>query len=116
MRASATSKFVRQSPRKARLVVDMIRGKPVGEAYALLQFSKKKATVAIDKALRSAVANAVDKAGNAGEPLDVDELYVTEAYINEGPRLKRWRPAAMGRATPIRKPMSHITVVVDRKE
>ncbi len=116
MEARAISKFVQQSPRKMRLVIDMIRGKDVGEAYALLQFSKKRASVAIDKALRSAVANARDKADQAGEVLDVDTLYVKEAYVNEGPRLKRWRAAAMGRPAPIRKPTSHVTVVVDRRE
>jgi large subunit ribosomal protein L22 len=108
-----------------RLVIDLIRGKSVGEAYALLQFSKKKAAEQIDKTLRSAVANAVAKADQAGESVDVDRLVVTEAYINEGPRLKRWRAAAMGRAAPIKHPTSHIIVVVgteagrdarDRKE
>lgn len=116
MEARAKSKFIRQSPRKTRLVVDLIRGKSVGEAYALLQFSKKRASAVVDKALRSAVANAVDKAQNAGDSLDVDDLYVKQAFVDEGPRLKRWRPAAMGRATPINKPTCHITVVVDRKE
>ena len=95
-----------------RLVIDLIRGKPVGEAYAILQFSKKKAAEQIDKTLRSAVANAKSKADEAGEFVDVDELVVTEAYINEGPRLKRWRAAAMGRAAPIQHPTSHIIVAV----
>ena len=95
-----------------RLVIDLIRGKSVGEAYAILQFSKKKAAEQIDKTLRSAVANARSKADEAGEFVDVDELVVTEAYINEGPRLKRWRAAAMGRAAPIAHPTSHIVVAV----
>jgi large subunit ribosomal protein L22 len=112
MEARAISRYNRQSPRKMRLVIDLIRGKNVGEAYALLQFSKKKAAEQIDKTLRSAVANAVAKADQAGESVDVDELMVTEAYINEGPRLKRWRAAAMGRAAPIKHPTSHIIVVV----
>lgn len=116
MEARAISKFIRQSPRKMRLVVDMIRGKDVGEAYALLQFSKKRAAVAVDKTLRSAVANARNKAEDAGEFVDIDELYVREVYVNEGPRLKRWRAAAMGRPAPIQKPTSHVTVIVDRKE
>ncbi len=116
MEARAESKFIRQSPRKMRLVIDLIRGRSVGEAYSILQFSKKRAAEAIDKTLRSAVANARVKAEDAGEFVDVDDLYVKEAYVNEGPRLKRWRAAAMGRAAPIRRPTSHVVVVVDRKE
>jgi large subunit ribosomal protein L22 len=112
MEARAISKYNRQSPRKMRLVIDLIRGKSVGEAYAILQFTKKKAGEQIDKTLRSAVANAKAKADQAGEYVDVDELVVTEAYVNEGPRLKRWRAAAMGRAAPIAHPTSHIIVVV----
>ncbi|MGH7482976.1 MAG: 50S ribosomal protein L22 [Longimicrobiales bacterium] len=116
MEARAVSRFVQQSPRKMRLVIDLIRGRSVGEAYAILQYSKKRAATAVDKTLRSAVANSVQKAETAQEMLDVDELFVKEAYVDEGPRLKRWRAAAMGRAAPIHKPMSHITIVVDRKE
>jgi large subunit ribosomal protein L22 len=112
MEARAISKYNRQSPRKMRLVIDLIRGKSVDEAYAILQFSKKKAAEQIDKTLRSAVANARSKADDAGEFVDVDELIVKEAYVNEGPRLKRWRAAAMGRAAPIHHPTSHIIVVV----
>ena len=99
-----------------RLVVDLIRGKSVGEAFALLQYSKKRAAEQIDKTLRSAVANARNKAESAGDLVDVDDLYVKEAYINEGPRLKRWRAAAMGRAAPIEHPTSHVIIVVDSKE
>ena len=116
MEARAISKHNRQSARKMRLVIDTIRGKSVGEAYAILQFSKKKAAEQIDKTLRSAVANAKSKADVAGEFVDVDELYVKECYINEGPRLKRWRAAAMGRAAPVEHPTSHIIVVVDSIE
>lgn len=116
MEARAISRYIRQSPRKMRLVVDLIRGRSVGEAYGILQFSKKRAAEAIDKTLRSAVANARVKAENAGEFVDVDDLYVKEAYVNEGPRLKRWRAAAMGRAAPVRRPTSHVVIVVDRKE
>lgn len=116
MEARAISKHNRQSPRKMRMVIDLIRGRGVGEAYAILQFSKKKAASQIDKTLRSAVANARQKAENAGEFVDVDDLYVKEAFVNEGPRLKRWRAAAMGRAAPIRRPTAHVVVVVDRKE
>jgi len=116
MEARAISRYNPQSPRKMRLVVDQIRGKDVGEAYAILQFSKKRAATTIDKTLRSAVANARSKADGAGELIDVDDLYVKEAYIDEGPRLKRWRAAAMGRPAPIRHPTSHVVIVVDRKD
>lgn len=116
MESTATAKFVRMSPRKVRLVVDQIRGRSVNEAYAILQFSKKAAAEPVGKTLRSAVANAQYKAQEEGDVLDLDDLVVRRAYVNEGPTLKRWRAAAMGRATPIRKRMSHITVVVDSKE
>jgi large subunit ribosomal protein L22 len=70
----------------------------------------------VDKTLRSAVANAVDRASTGGESLDVDDLVVAEAYVNEGPRLRRWRAAAMGRAAPRRRPLAHVTVVVNAGE
>jgi large subunit ribosomal protein L22 len=116
MEAKATARHIRMSPRKVRLVVDQIRGRSVNEAYALLQFSKKAAAEPVSKTLRSAVANAQVKAEEEGEFVDVDELIVREAFVNEGPTLRRWRAAAMGRAAPIRKRMSHITVVVDTRE
>jgi large subunit ribosomal protein L22 len=116
MEARAESRYNRQSARKMRLVIDQIRGRRVEEAYALLEFSTKKAAEVIGKTLRSAVANARVKAENAGAAVDVDELFVKEAYVNEGPRLRRWRAAAMGRAAPIRRPTAHVVVVVDRKE
>jgi len=116
MEARAISRHNRQSARKMRLVIDLIRGKNVGDAYAILQFSKKKAAEVIDKTLRSAVANAKVKAENENEVVDVDDLFVKEAYINEGTRLKRWRAAAQGRAAPIRRPTAHVVIVVDRKE
>jgi len=116
MEAKATARFIRMSPRKVRLVVDQIRGQSVNDAYALLQFSKKAASEPVSKTLRSAVANAQYKAQNEGEFVDADELVIREAYVNEGPTLRRFRAAAMGRAAPIRKRTSHITVVVDTKE
>ena len=99
-----------------RPVINQIRNADVNDAYSILQFSKKGAAEPIDKTLRSAVANAVDKADQQGEVLDVDDLYVKEAYVNEGPTLRRYRAAGMGRASPLRKRMSHVTVVVDTKE
>ena len=116
MEAQAISKNIRMSARKMRLVIDQIRDQDVNDAYSILQFSKKAAAVPIDKALRSAVANAVYKADQQGEVLDVDDLYVKRAYVNEGPTLRRFRAAGMGRVSPRRKRMSHVTVVVDTKE
>ena len=114
--ARAIARYVGMSPRKVRLVVDQIRGRRVGEAYAILQFSKKSAAEPVGKTLRSAVANAHNRAQEEGQVLDLDDLVVREAYVNEGPTLRRFRAAAMGRAAPIRKRTSHITVVVQAKE
>lgn len=116
MEARAVAKNIRMSARKMRLVIDEIRERNVNEAYSILQFSKKAAAEPIDKTLRSAVANAVHRADEEGEFLDVDTLYVRECYVDEGPTLRRYRAAAMGRAAPIRKRMSHVTIVVDTKE
>ncbi len=116
MEALAKARYVRQSPRKMRMVIDLIRGRDVNEAYSILRFTQKKAAEVVEKALRSAVANALYKADEQGERLDIDELYVKKAYVDGGPTLRRWRARAMGRATPIRKRTSHVTVVVDRKE
>jgi large subunit ribosomal protein L22 len=116
MEAKAIARHVGMSPRKVRLVVDQIRGKPVNEAYALLQFSKKGAAEPVGKTLRSAVANAQVKSQDGGSVLDIDDLVVREAFVDEGPTLKRWRARAQGRASPIRKRTTHITVVVDTKD
>jgi large subunit ribosomal protein L22 len=116
MEAKAIARHVRMSARKVRLVVDQIRGKSVNEAYALLQFSKKGAAEPVNKTLRSAVANAQVKAQDGGNVLDVDELVVAEAFVDEGPTLRRWKAAAQGRAAPRRHRTSHITVVVDTKD
>ncbi|WP_420635357.1 50S ribosomal protein L22 [Candidatus Palauibacter sp.] len=115
MRATAKAKNVGMSARKMRLVIDQIRGRDVNDAYAILQFSKKKAARPIGKLLRSAVANATYRADEDGASLDVDELYVHEAYVDEGRTLKRWRARAYGRATPVLKRSSHVTVVVDTR-
>jgi large subunit ribosomal protein L22 len=116
MKARAQARHVGMSARKVRLVVDQIRGKTVNEAYALLQFSKKSAAEPVGKTLRSAVANAQVKSQDEGAMVDVDTLFVREAYVDEGPTLQRWRAAAQGRAAPRRKRTSHITVIVDTKE
>jgi len=111
MKARATAKYVRISPYKARPVIDLIRGKKVDEALNILTFTPKKAARIIKKVLESAIANAENNYG-----MDADKLYVVEAYVNEGPRLKRIWPRAWGRASRILKRMSHITVVVEEKE
>jgi len=103
---------VRQSARKMRLVIDQIRGRAVPEAYAILRFSKKLAAKQIHKVLKSAVANAEQRAQRQNVPLDVDGLRVRYAVVNEGPTLKRFSSAAMGRATPIKKRTSHVEIRV----
>ncbi len=116
MEARAIAKHIRMSPRKVRLVVDLIRGRSVNEAIAVLRFSKKAAAVPVTKTLQSAVANVQDLADRDGESVDVDELVVSRAFVDEGPTLKRWKARAMGRATPRRRRTSHITVAVKAKE
>ena len=113
--ASATQRSTRQSPYKMRLVVDQIRGQMVNDALSMLKFSKKRAAGEIAKVLESAVANAEQKARANNESVDVDTLFVKDAIVNEGPKLKRWMPAAMGRATPIFKRTSHVEIVVAEK-
>jgi len=112
MEARAIQRTVRQSARKMRLVMDQIRGRAVPEAYAILRFSKKLAAQQIHKVLKSAVANAEQAAQRQNQPLDVDQLRVRYAVVNEGPTLKRFTAAAMGRATPIMKRTSHVEIHV----
>jgi large subunit ribosomal protein L22 len=116
MEARAIQRTARQSPRKMRLVVDLIRGRAVNEAFAILKFSKKGAARQVSKVLLSAVANAREKSLKTDERLDEDALYVKAAWVDEGPALKRFMPAAMGRATPIKKRTSHVTIAVATKE
>jgi len=111
MEAKAVAKYIRISPRKARQVVDLIRGKNVDEAFGILKFTPHKGAYLIEKVLKSAVANA-----EHNYEMDIDELYVSKAYIDQGPTLKRFKPRAMGRADLIRKRTSHITVVVSEKK
>ena len=114
--ATAIQRGARQSPYKMRLVIDQIRGKNVNEALGLLKFSKKHAAMQIAKTLNSAVANAEHLARQNNESIDVDELYVKHAIVNEGPKIKRFMPAAQGRATPIQKRTSHVHIVIGAKE
>ena len=114
--SSAIQRTTRQSPYKMRLVIDQIRGKDVNEALGLLKFSKKHAAVQIAKVLNSAVANAEFKSREGNEPVDVDTLFIKHAIVNEGPALRRFMPAAQGRATPIRKRTSHVEIILDARE
>ncbi|MGW8312375.1 MAG: 50S ribosomal protein L22 [Desulfuromonadales bacterium] len=110
MEASAKLKYARLSPQKTRLVVDMVRGKAVQEALNILKFSPQRPADIVAKVVRSAVANAEQKGVS-----DVDRLFVKAVFVDQGPALKRFMPRAQGRATRIRKPTSHITVVLDEK-
>ena len=114
--ARAVQRTTRQSPYKMRLVIDQIRGKDVNDAFAILKFSKKHAAKQIEKVLTSAVANAESKARAADESLDTDALYIKHAVVNEGTKLKRYMPAAQGRATQIIKRTSHVEIVVAEKD
>ncbi len=112
MLAKAEARYVRTSPQKVRLVVDMIRGQKAGTAINILRSTNKRIAPMIEKVLRSAIANAENRSSD----VDVDELFVTEAYVNEGPRAKRIRPAPMGRAYRYQRRMAHIVVKVSQKK
>ena len=116
MEAKAIARHVRVTPRKARRVVDLIRGKQATEAITILQFAPQDASVPVLKVLKSAIANARVKADKAGESFRENDLVVKETYVDEGVTLKRFRARAQGRAARINKRTSHITVVVASKE
>lgn len=107
MQAKAIARYVRISPRKARLVIDLIRGKEVGEAVSILRHTPRAASPIIEKVLNSAIANA-----EHNNEMDPNALVIQEAYVNPGPTMKRFRPRAKGAAGRINKRTSHITVVV----
>ncbi|MBZ4645227.1 MAG: large subunit ribosomal protein [Petroclostridium sp.] len=111
MEARAVLRYARISPRKAKIVIDLIRNKPVGVALAILKHTPKAASELLEKLLKSAIANAENN-----HEMDVDKLYIAEAYANQGPTLKRIMPRAQGRAYRIRKRTSHITLVLKEKE
>jgi len=114
---SAKAKYIRTSPQKAKLVLDLIRGKKASEALSILRFTKKSVARDIEKALRSAIANAVNVADkNQRRRLDEDDLYVSACYADRGPVLKRVRPAPMGRAYQVLKRSAHLTVRVAERE
>ncbi len=107
MEATAILRYGRVAPRKARKVIDLVRGKDVGEAISILKFLPQHASILIEKVLRSAIANARQK--NIG---DIDDLVVSQAYVDPGPALKRFKAGPMGRAMQRKKCMSHITMVL----
>lgn len=108
MKSKAVAKYVRISPRKARLIMDQVRGKKVEDALNLLSFAPQKGSAILKKLINSAVANAEQKSD-----VDVDRLYIERIFADEGPSLKRFSPRAMGRATRILKRSSHLTVILD---
>jgi large subunit ribosomal protein L22 len=111
MVVKAEARYIRVSPQKARLVVDLIRGQNAGKALTTLRTTNKRIAPTVEKVLKSAIANAQ----NRSEDVDVDELYIAEAYVNEGPRMKRIRPAPMGRAYRYQRRMAHIVIKVAEK-
>lgn len=113
IQAHATAKYVRTSAQKAKLVLDQIRGQDVNQALGTLRFSRKGVARAIEKVLRSAVANVQQREGFDG---DVDRLYVAACFANQGPSMKRVRPAPMGRAFRVLKRTAHLTVAVAERE
>ena len=112
MQAKAEARYIRTSPQKVRLVVDLIRGQKAGDAINILRTTNKRIAPTVEKVLQSAIANAQHKS----EDVDVDMLYVSEAYVNEGPRMKRIRAAPMGRAYRYQRRMAHIVVQVGDKK
>jgi large subunit ribosomal protein L22 len=112
MESKAEARYIRVSPQKARLVVDLIRGMQAGAALSMLRAVNKRIAPTVEKVLQSAIANVQ----NLDENVDVDRLYVSEAKVNEGPRQKRVRPAPMGRAYRYQRRLSHIVIRVAEKE
>ena len=110
MESKAITRYNRQSARKLRKVLDKVRGAKVGQAIDYLHFSPEKASVVIEKTIRSAVANLMQIEGN--NDLNPDTLKIKEAYANQGPVMKRFRAASMGRASRLRRPSSHLTIVL----
>jgi large subunit ribosomal protein L22 len=112
----AEAKFQRGSPQKAKLVLDLIKGQRIEQAINIVAFTNKRWSPVVEKVLRSAVQNAVYVSGERGDDVDVDNLYVKSAVANEGPRMKRIRPAPMGRAFRYQRRISHIIVTVAEKK
>lgn len=111
MEAKAVARFVRIAPRKVRIVIDLIRGKSVDEALAILRYVPKAASEVVEKVVKSAAANA-----EQNHDMKADRLYISEVYVDQGPTMKRYHPRQRGQAFPILKRSSHITVVVREKK
>ncbi|MBS3810837.1 MAG: 50S ribosomal protein L22 [Halanaerobiales bacterium] len=111
MEAKAVAKYVRVSPRKTRRVIDLIRGKDIGQALGILRNTPNKPSKIVEKVLNSAIANAENN-----HDMLVDDLYVEKCFVDEGPTMKRFRPRAMGQASPINKRTSHVTVILEDKK
>ncbi|PXA80942.1 50S ribosomal protein L22 [Auritidibacter sp. NML120636] len=116
MEAKASARYLRVTPMKARRVVDLVRGKQATEALAILKFAQQGASDPVYKVVASAVDNARQKADREGLSFKEDELFISEAFVDEGPTMKRYQPRAQGRAFQIRKRTSHVTVVVATEE
>ena len=118
MEARASAKFLRGSPQKARLVIDMIRGKNVNQALAILRYSNKRAALGIEKCVKSAIANANEAAEKANVSVDPDDLWLKAAYIDQGPtkNRRRMRPAPQGRAYKERRHFCHVTILLSSDE
>lgn len=116
MEYRAIHRYAKTSARKARVVVDMVRGRNVSEALSILSVTQRRAADMLRKLIESALANATYEAQRRREDVDPDALVIKRIYADDGPPLKRWRPRARGRAAPIRKPTSHLTVVIGPQE
>ncbi len=114
MESRAISRYNRQSARKIRKILNKVRGFKVGNAISYLHFSPEKASVVIEKTIKSAVANLMQIEGN--NDLDPDSIQIKEAYVNQGPVMKRFRAASMGRASKLRRPSSHLTIVLTTEQ
>jgi large subunit ribosomal protein L22 len=115
MDSTAILRFARVSPQKARLVADLVRGRDAGQALEILSFLPKKTAPMIKQLVESAMANAEHSAQRQNRELDIDTLFVKSIFVDQGPMLRRFRPRAQGRATPIQKKTSHITVVLGER-
>lgn len=115
MESTATLRHARISARKARLVADLVRGKSAAEAIDVLTFLPKKSAPMIKKLIESAIANAEHAGRSRDQQVDVDDLFVKSIQVGQGPTLRRFRPRAQGRATPIQKQTAHITVVLEER-
>ena len=112
MEAIARKRFIRQSPYKIRYVLKTVKGLKVEDAINKLSLTNKKASIYIEEVLKASISNMIDKDSNVNS----DNLFIKTAYVDEGPAMKRFRPAAMGRATSIRKRTSHLTIIISNKE